>query len=97
MFPAERKDGPRKTRWYPARYRVRAKMSEFAGRSIEAFKPHDFRRTALSNTQRLKVDLETAEAMLISLIVRYQVVKYPVLHRFLCTRDQQCKVVQRIP
>jgi hypothetical protein len=39
-------------------------MSERAGRPIERFTPHDFRRTARSNTKRLKVDFETAEAML---------------------------------
>lgn len=31
---------------------------------IERFTPHDFRRTARSNTKRLKVDFETAEAMM---------------------------------
>jgi hypothetical protein len=39
-------------------------MSKFAHRKIERFNPHDFRRTARSNTKRLKVDFETAEAML---------------------------------
>jgi hypothetical protein len=39
-------------------------MSEIAGRPVERFKPHDLRRTARSNTKRLKVDYETAEAML---------------------------------
>jgi integrase len=41
-----------------------ARMSELAGYTIEHFTPHDFRRTARSNTKRLKVDYETAEAML---------------------------------
>lgn len=39
-------------------------MERLAGRPIERFTPHDFRRTARSNTKRLKVDFETAEAML---------------------------------
>lgn len=64
VFPAQKIDGPRKTGWYPARDRVLARMSEYAGRPIERFTPHDFRRTARSNTKRLGVDHETAEAML---------------------------------
>jgi integrase len=64
VFPAPRGEGPRKSGWYNARNRVLARMSEFAGRPIERFTPHDFRRTARSNTKRLKVDFETAEAML---------------------------------
>lgn len=39
-------------------------MEELAGRPVERFTPHDFRRTVRSNTKRLKVDFETAEAML---------------------------------
>jgi hypothetical protein len=39
-------------------------MAKLAGRPIERFTPHDFRRTARSNTKRLHVDFETAEAML---------------------------------
>lgn len=39
-------------------------MEQAAGRPIERFTPHDFRRTCRSNTKRLKVDFETAEAML---------------------------------
>ena len=64
IFPAPRVDGPRTSGWYKARDRVLARMSEYAGRPIEKFTPHDFRRTARSNTKRLKVDFETAEAML---------------------------------
>ena len=40
------------------------RMEALAGRPIERFTPHDFRRTSRSNTKRLKVDFETAEAML---------------------------------
>jgi hypothetical protein len=39
-------------------------MTEFAGRPVEKWTPHDLRRTARSNTKRLKIDFETAEAML---------------------------------
>lgn len=65
VFPAETIDGPRnRSVWYKARDRVRARMSKLAGYSIERFTPHDLRRTARSNTKRLNVDFETAEAML---------------------------------
>lgn len=63
-FPAPRSEGPRKYGWYKARDRVVARMSRIAGRPVERFTPHDFRRTARSNTKRLNVDFETAEAML---------------------------------
>lgn len=65
LFPAELVEGPRnRSIWYKARNRVRARMSELAGYPIDRFTPHDFRRTARSNTKRLKVDFDTAEAML---------------------------------
>lgn len=65
LFPAERVEGPRnRSVWYKARDRVLAKMCEMAGRRIPRFTPHDLRRTARSNTKRLDVDFETAEAML---------------------------------
>ena len=65
IFPSERIDGPRAAcGWYKARDRVLDRMSRLAGRSIEKWTPHDMRRTARSNTKRLKVDFETAEAML---------------------------------
>lgn len=64
VFPAPRVAGPRKYGWYKARDRVLARMSQLAGHSIERFTPHDFRRTARSYTKRLKVDFETAEAMM---------------------------------
>lgn len=65
VFPGPKSKGPRaKSVWYKARDRVRARMATIAGRPIERFTPHDFRRTARSNTKRLKVDYETAEAML---------------------------------
>ena len=64
-FPAPKLDGPRSRNcWYVARNRVRKRMEKSAGRPIERFTPHDFRRTCRSNTKRLKVDFETAEAML---------------------------------
>jgi integrase len=65
VFPAPKLGGPRSRNcWYVARNRVRERMGQVAGRAIERFTPHDFRRTCRSNTKRLKVDFETAEAML---------------------------------
>lgn len=65
VFPAPKLDGPRsRSTWYKARNRVKKRMERLAGRAIERFTPHDFRRTSRSNTKRLKVDFETAEAML---------------------------------
>ncbi|WP_454884390.1 tyrosine-type recombinase/integrase [Sphingomonas oryzagri] len=64
IFPAERVEGPRITGWYKARDRILARMSVYAGREISRFNPHDLRRTVRSNTKRLRVDFETAEAML---------------------------------
>ena len=64
-FPAPKLDGPRaRDTWYKARNRVKKRMERLAGHPIEQFTPHDFRRTVRSNTKRLKVDFETAEAML---------------------------------
>ncbi|HEX8443448.1 MAG TPA: integrase arm-type DNA-binding domain-containing protein [Allosphingosinicella sp.] len=65
VFPAPKLNGPRSRNcWYVARNRVKARMEQLAGRPIERFTPHDFRRTCRSNTKRLKVDFETAEAVL---------------------------------
>jgi integrase len=65
VFAAPKIDGPRaRDCWYKARNRVRKRMTLLAGHPIERFTPHDFRRTARSNTKRLRVDFETAEAML---------------------------------
>lgn len=65
VFPSDRADGPKAPcGWYKARNRVFKRMSEVAGRTIEHWTPHDLRRTARSNTKRLKIDFETAEAML---------------------------------
>lgn len=64
IFPAPKVDGPRKSGWYKARDRVLARMAEYAGRPIDHFVPHDLRRTMRSNTKRLRIDYETAEAML---------------------------------
>jgi integrase len=65
VFPAPKRDGPRsRSCWYRARDRVKRRMEALAGRPIERFTPHDFRRTSRSNTKRFKVDFETAEAML---------------------------------
>lgn len=65
VFPAKRVTGPRnRSVWYKARDRVLERMSELVGYPITRFTPHDFRRTARSNTKRLNVDYDTAEAML---------------------------------
>jgi len=65
VFPSSLIDGPQAPcGWYKSRNRVLLRMSEYAGRPIERWTPHDMRRTARSNTKRLKVDFETAEAML---------------------------------
>lgn len=65
VFPAKTIDAPRnRSVWYKARDRVLGRMSAMAGYTIDRFTPHDLRRTARSNTKRLKVDFETAEAML---------------------------------
>jgi hypothetical protein len=65
VFPSDRADGPKvPCAWYKSRNRVFKRMSEFAGRPVEHWTPHDLRRTARSNTKRLKFDFETAEAML---------------------------------
>lgn len=66
VFPGIKdKDKPlNRAVWYKARDRVLNRMREISGQSIERFTPHDFRRTARSNTKRLRVDFETAEAML---------------------------------
>lgn len=65
LFPAPKMAGPRsRACWYKARDRVKRRMEALAGRPIERFTPHDFRRTSRSNTKRLKFDFETAEAML---------------------------------
>lgn len=65
VFPGDKIKGPRnRSVWYKARDRVHARMIEASGQQIERFTPHDFRRTARSNTKRLNVDFDTAEAML---------------------------------
>lgn len=64
VFPADKVEGPRTQGWYEARDRILQRMSKIAGKPVARFTPHDFRRTARSNTKRLNVDYETAEAML---------------------------------
>ncbi|MBW8783019.1 MAG: hypothetical protein JF599_14230, partial [Verrucomicrobia bacterium] len=64
IVPNERGDGPRIWGWPKSRDRILARMTEYAGRTIRRFSPHDCRRTVRSNTKRLRVDYETAEAML---------------------------------
>ena len=64
VFPAHKVEGPKTQGWYEARDRILQRMSQIAGHPVAQFTPHDFRRTARSNTKRLNVDYETAEAML---------------------------------
>lgn len=65
VFPSPKLEGPlSRSCWYRARDRVKGRMEQLAGRPVERFTPHDFRRTSRSNTKRLNVDFETAEAML---------------------------------
>ncbi|MCP3731281.1 integrase family protein [Sphingomonas sp. MG17] len=64
LIPSERVDGPMIWGWYKILSRIRVRMGELGGRAVEHFTLHDLRRTMRSNTKRLKIDLETAEAML---------------------------------
>ncbi len=64
IIPAARSHGPRDTGWHGALKRVKQRMEGMAGHPIDRFTPHDFRRTVRSNTLRLGVSTETAEAML---------------------------------
>lgn len=65
VFPSSRIDGHQvPSGFYKARNRVIKRMAHYAGRPVDNWTPHDMRRTARSNTKRLNVDFETAEAML---------------------------------
>lgn len=65
LFPAPKTDGPRsRNTWHVAIRRIRRRMEAIGGGPVERFTPHDLRRTLRSNTKRLKIDFETAEAML---------------------------------
>lgn len=64
IIPNDRRDGPRIWGWPKSRNRIVERMSAYAGRPVKRFSPHDCRRTVRSNTKRLRVDYETAEAML---------------------------------
>jgi integrase len=50
--------------WYRVRDRIHARMEKAAGRPIAGWGPHDLRRTLRSNTFRLGIPFEVAEAML---------------------------------
>lgn len=50
--------------WYKIRNRIHRRMERLACQPIDRFSPHDLRRTVRSNTKRLRLDYETAEAML---------------------------------
>lgn len=65
IFPSDRKsDGPQADGWYQIFDRIQSRMEKAVGRAIEPFRPHDLRRTFRSNTKRLKIDREVAEAIL---------------------------------
>ncbi|KKW92521.1 hypothetical protein YP76_06100 [Sphingobium chungbukense] len=65
LFPSDRLENrPMKWGWDKVIARVLKRMSEIGERSIPRFTLHDLRRTMRSNTKRLKIDVETAEAML---------------------------------
>ncbi len=64
LIPSSRKEGPMMAGWYKVLARIHRRMEEVAGRTIAHFTFHDLRRTMRSNTKRLKIDFETAEAML---------------------------------
>lgn len=63
-MPSPRKNGPKLDGWYKILARVQKRMAEIAGQPIPHFTFHDLRRTLRSNTKRLKIDFETAEAMI---------------------------------
>ena len=50
--------------WYKVLARVVKTMTEIGGKPVPHFRLHDLRRTMRSNTKRLKIDFETAEAMI---------------------------------
>lgn len=65
LFPSDRVEGrPMLWGWYKVLARVIKRMSEIGGKPVSHFRLHDLRRTMRSNTKRLKIDFETAEAML---------------------------------
>jgi integrase len=64
LIPSTRKDGPMLAGWYKVLARIKKRMEEIAQRKISHFTYHDLRRTLRSNTKRLKIDFEVAEAML---------------------------------
>ncbi|WP_447725496.1 tyrosine-type recombinase/integrase [Sphingomonas koreensis] len=65
LFPSDRlEDQPMLWGWYKVLARVIKRMGEIGGRPVPHFTLHDLRRTMRSNTKRLKIDFETAEAML---------------------------------
>ncbi|MBT2187163.1 site-specific integrase [Sphingobium nicotianae] len=64
LIASDRKDGPRRDGWCKVLTRIEQRMGAYAGREVPHFTLHDLRRTMRSNTKRLKIDFETAEAML---------------------------------
>ncbi len=65
LFPSSRlEDRPMIWGWHKVLTRVIQRMGEIGGQPVPPFTLHDLRRTMRSNTKRLKIDFETAEAML---------------------------------
>jgi integrase len=65
LFPSARREGAKSNSiWWESRRRIHSRMEKIAGIQLEPFTPHDLRRTVRSNTKRLGIDFETAEAML---------------------------------
>lgn len=64
LIPSSRKDGPMLAGWYKVLARIKKRMEALAGRQVPHFTYHDLRRTLRSNTKRMKIEYETAEAML---------------------------------
>jgi integrase len=64
VFPSELISGPRKNDWSATIRRIIRHMSATARQIIPWFTLHDLRRTFRSNTKRVGIDYETAEAML---------------------------------
>ncbi|NML12592.1 tyrosine-type recombinase/integrase [Sphingobium sp. AR-3-1] len=64
VFPSEKIAGPRKNDWSATLRRIIGKMSTVGCQNVPMFTLHDLRRTFRSNTKRVGIDYETAEAML---------------------------------
>lgn len=64
LFPGSRNNRPCSQSWRYVWNRVVNHMSVAAARRLERITPHDLRRTFRTNSRRIGIDFETAEAML---------------------------------